>query len=554
MSNSNNLRPIPDNGHELPSSGTTLRSESIPSLGEGEKASQPSPDRSPEQENHGPESGNIHAQQPSADDKPDDEEKVNEKDNKAQKDKDPNRVEWNGPDDPENPQNMPKWRKWVVTMTMSSMTMWLTFASSVFSTATMVTAQQFGVSTEVMILATSLVVFGFAAGPLVWSPLSELYGRKYPLFLGYALFSIFQIPVAVAKNVETILVCRFLMGFLGCSPLAVVGGAMADFWDPIDRAIAIALFSAATFVGPVLGPIIGGFLTDSYLGWRWTAWITLIASGSFGTIAWFVVPETYHPVLLQRRAAKLRKETGNQEIHAFLDHHKPTFTDIVRKYLFRPVQMLILEPILVLITLYLALVYGILYLFFEAYPVSFQEVRGWTNEGIAGLPFLGIMIGVLCGVALIVWQTKTRFAHKLQKHGRVIPEERLVPMMVASVLLPAGLFWFGWTSSPSIHWMAQIAAGVPIGAGILVIFMQGLNYIIDVYMMYANSAIAANTLIRSSLGGAFPLFATQMYHKLGVDWASSLLGFITVAMIPIPIVFFIYGKKIRALSKFSPKF
>ncbi|KAL4988356.1 major facilitator superfamily domain-containing protein [Aspergillus falconensis] len=543
MSDINNLRPSDGTGNDVPSSSTTLRSESHSSLGHREKA-YPSPDRAPELgEDRDLESGNHDAQQPSADEKP-----------SELKSKDPNLIEWNGPDDPENPQNMPHWRKWIITMTLSSMTMWLTFASSVFSTATVVTAQQFGVSTEVMILATSLVVFGFAAGPLVWSPMSELYGRKYPLFFGYALFAIFQIPVAVAKNVQTILVCRFLMGFLGCSPLAVVGGAMADFWDPVDRAIAIALFSAATFVGPVLGPIVGGFLTDSYLGWRWTAWITLIASGSFGAIAWFVVPETYHPVLLQRRAARLRKETGNQNLHAFLDHHKPTFGDIVRKYLFRPVQMLMLEPILILITLYLALVYGILYLFFEAYPVSFQEERGWTNEGIAGLPFIGIMLGVLCGVALIVWQTKTRFAHKLAKHGRVIPEERLVPMMVASVLLPGGLFWFGWTSSPNVHWLAQVAAGVPIGAGILVIFMQGLNYIIDVYLMFANSAIAANTLIRSSLGGAFPLFATQMYHKLGVPWASSLLGFITVAMIPIPVVFYIYGKKIRALSKFSPNF
>ncbi|KAL6231941.1 hypothetical protein BDW75DRAFT_29839 [Aspergillus navahoensis] len=544
MSGVNHLRPSDGIEHDLPSSSTTVHSESRSSLGHGEKALHPSPDRAPEKgEDHDLESGNHDTQQPSANEKP-----------SEQESKDPNLIEWNGPNDPENPQNMPHWRKWVITMTLSSMTMWLTFASSVFSTATVVTAQQFGVSTEVMILATSLVVFGFAAGPLVWSPMSELYGRKYPLFLGYTLFAIFQIPVAVAKNVQTILVCRFLMGFLGCSPLAVVGGAMADFWDPVDRAIAIALFSAATFVGPVLGPIVGGFLTDSYLGWRWTAWITLIASGSFGAFAWFVVPETYHPVLLQRRAAKLRKETGNQNLYAFLDQHKPTFGDIVRKYLFRPVQMLMLEPILILITLYLALVYGILYLFFEAYPVSFQEERGWTNEGIAGLPFIGIMLGVFCGVALIVWQTKTRFAHKLAKHGRVIPEERLVPMMVASVLLPGGLFWFGWTSSPNVQWLAQVAAGVPIGAGILVIFMQGLNYIIDVYMMFANSAIAANTLIRSSLGGAFPLFATQMYHKLGVPWASSLLGFITVAMIPIPVIFYIYGKRIRALSKFSPKF
>lgn len=172
---------------------------------------------------------------------------------KNPEDRESNLVGWDGPDDPEDPHNMPVWRKWVVTMAMSFMTMWMTFASSVFSTATVVTSKEFNVSTEVMTLATSLVVFGFAVGPMAWSPLSELYGRRLPLFLGYAIFAIFQIPVAVAQNLETIMVCRFLIGVFGCSPVAVVGGALADFWGPVDRAIAIAMFAAATFVGPALG-------------------------------------------------------------------------------------------------------------------------------------------------------------------------------------------------------------------------------------------------------------------------------------------------------------
>lgn len=170
--------------------------------------------------------------------------------------KDPKYVDWDGPEDPENPQNYGNLRKWIITLMMSSMTVWITFASSVFSAATKVTAEKFHVSTEVMILGTSLTVFGFALGPLCWAPLSELYGRRIPLFSGYIIFSIFQVPVAVAQNVETILVCRFLVGVFGCSPLAVVGGAMADIWDPVDRAVAIAIFSAATFLGPVLGPIV----------------------------------------------------------------------------------------------------------------------------------------------------------------------------------------------------------------------------------------------------------------------------------------------------------
>lgn len=182
-------------------------------------------------------------------------ESAKEQQQQAPPQKDPSLVEWDGPDDPGNPQNMPRWRKWLITISMALMTAWITFSSSVFSTATMVTAKEFGVSTEVMTLATSLVIFGFAAGPMIWSPFSELYGRKIPLFAGYAIFAIFQIPVAVAQNVETIMVCRFLIGVFGCSPLAVVGGAMADIWGPVDRAVAIAMFSGATFLGPSLGPI-----------------------------------------------------------------------------------------------------------------------------------------------------------------------------------------------------------------------------------------------------------------------------------------------------------
>lgn len=298
----------------------------------------------------------------------------------------------------------------------------------------------------------------------------------------------------------------------------------------------------------------GGFITESYLGWRWTAWITLISASFFGIIGLLVVPETYGPKILQTRAERLRRETKNWALHSFLDEHKPTMSDLVNKYLLRPFQMIILEPILLCMTLYLALVYGILYLFFEAYPISFAEERGWTNIGVASLPFIGIMVGVLFGVALIIYTTKTRFARKYAQDGKVVPEERLIPMMLASVLLPIGLFWFGWTSNKDIHWAPQVIAGVPIGLGILVIFMQGLNYIIDVYMMFANSAIAANTLVRSTVGGGFPLFATGMYHNLGVPWASSTLAFITVAMVPIPILFYIYGAKIRSLSRFSPKF
>lgn len=311
----------------------------------------------------------------------------------------------------------------------------------------------------------------------MWGPASEVFGRKLPLFFGFFVFAIFNIPVAVAQNLETIMICRFLEGVFGSAPLAIVGGALADFWGPVDRGVAVCVFASATFIGPIAGPIMGGFITQSYLGWRWTAWITLIMAMFFGFLGLILVPETSHPTLLQQRAKKLRFETKNWAIHAKADEIQLDLHSIIYTYLFRPFHMLIREPILVLVTLYMALIYGILYLFFEAYPISFQEDRGW-NQGVGALPFISILIGVLIGAITITIITKTRFARKLKKHGRVIPEERLPPMILGAFILPIGLFWFAWTSSSHITWVPQVLAGIPIGWGILMIFLQGLNYLV----------------------------------------------------------------------------
>lgn len=245
-------------------------------------------------------------------------------------------------------------------------------------------------------------------------------------------------------------------------------------------------------------------------------------AAAFGTIGLFVVPETSHGRILQVRAQKLRFKTKNWAIHAKVDETPLDFHSVVHTYLFRPFIMLVQEPILLLITIYLSYIYGLLYLFFTAYPISFQEERGW-NQGVGALPFIGILIGVILGALTITWTTKTRFARKMKKHGKVIPEERLVPMMYGAVIFPIGLFWFAWTSNPHITWVPQAISGIFIGWGILMIFLQGLNYLIDVYKWYANSAIAANTLLRALAGAGFPLFATPMYHKLGVPVSTLLL-------------------------------
>ncbi|KAH8811726.1 major facilitator superfamily domain-containing protein [Xylogone sp. PMI_703] len=466
--------------------------------------------------------------------------------------KDPNLIEWDGPDDPENPMNWPMSKKWRVTVMMGFMTFVVTFASSVFSNATIPVARLYDISTEVSTFGSACFVLGFSLGPCVWGPGSEVFGRKWPMFVGYFIFALFQIGVAVSENFYTIVLCRFFGGFFGCSPLAIVGGAFTDFWPPMQRGVAVCIFASATFIGPVAGPVMGGFITQSHLGWRWTEYITVIMAMFFGILGVFIIPESSHPRLLQQRARKIRHQTKNWAIHAKADEIELDPKAIINTYLFRPFIMLVQEPILILVTLYLALIYGLIYLLFISFPISFQQERGW-NQGVGALPFLGIAVGLLAGAITIIIMDKTRLQRKIKKHGRLIPEERLPPMIIGAFILPIGLFWFAWTSSPHITWVPQVLASVPIGWGILMIFLQGLNYLIDVYLWYANSALAANTMVRSLAGAGFPMFAHAMYAKLGVDWATSLLGFLCVALIPVPIGFYYYGAKIRKLSKFSPK-
>lgn len=347
---------------------------------------------------------------------------------------------------------------------------------------------------------------------------------------------------------------RFLQGVFGASTMAVIGGALADFWGPVERGLALGLFTGAVFIGPVAGPIAGGFIVmNQNLGWRWTAYMTFILAMPLWLIALILCSESYAPVILQQKASRLRFETKNWALHATADEQRVDLRNIAQRYLFRPAAMMAREPILLLVTLYMSFIYGVVYLFFEAYPIAFQEQRHW-NLGVGALPFLGITLGVLTGVSIIVYTSQTRFKRKMIANGgKPIPEERLLPMILGAILLPIGLFWFAWTSSPSVHWAAQVLAGIPIGVAVELVLLQGMSYIIDVYLMYANSALAGNTFVRSLFGGGFPMFAAGMYHNLGVGWATSLLGFIAVAFLPCPLLFFIYGKKIRGWSKYSPK-
>ncbi|KIW26564.1 uncharacterized protein PV07_09649 [Cladophialophora immunda] len=460
-------------------------------------------------------------------------------------------VEFDGPDDPENPKNWSNAKRWGITASMGLMTFVVTFASSIYSVAIRPVAKEYHIGEVSSTLGVSLFLLGFVFGPILFGPASEVFGRRIPLFVGYLVFAVFQIPVAVAQNVETIMLGRFFGGFAASAPLAVVGGAMADIWGPIERAYGICVFAASAFTGPVAGPIIGGFVTQSYLGWRWTAWITLIMTALFGCIGLVLIPETSAARILQMKAKRLRYETQNWALHAKADESRVNIKTLTTIYLVRPFVMFVQEPILALITAYMSFIYGILYLLFEAYPISFQEQRGW-NPGVGSLPFAAFIVGIAMGTGMIAYSTRTNFTKAFKKHGRVIPEERLPPMIVGAAVLPIGLFLFAWTSDPHITWVPQVLATALLGMGCLSTFWQGTNFIIDCYGFYSNSAIAVNTFVRSIAGAGFPLFAPAMYHNLGVPWATSLLAFLCLVFFPVPVLFYIYGAKIRQRSRFRP--
>jgi len=202
-------------------------------------------------------------------------------------------------------------------------------------------------------------------------------------------------------------------------------------------------------------------------------------------------------------------------------------------------------------TVYISVVYAIMYLTFYAIPFSFEEERGWRHQ-VASLPFLSMLVGILTSCAAVAIYSSKYYQPRLIARGKVLPEDRLPLIMVGSIILPIGLFWFAWTSTSTIIWVPQIISGFFIGAGIMLIFTNGIVFIVDIYLQSSASALAANTFIRSAAAAGLPLAAPGMYQHLGVAWATSLLGFLCVALIPAPFLFYKYGAALRRRSKFAP--
>ncbi|KAL6229182.1 hypothetical protein BDW75DRAFT_250022 [Aspergillus navahoensis] len=454
-------------------------------------------------------------------------------------------VDFEGPDDPLHPHNWPVATKLISSILACSGTFIASLNSAMFAPAVDDASRDFNVGTEVITLGTALFVLGFATGPMIWAPMSELLGRKLPLVIAILSEGIFTIGCAAAKDVQTLIICRFFAGVCGASQLSVVPGVLADLYNNTYRGVAIALYALTVFGGPFVAPITGGFTASSSLGWRWTLYIPAILALAVGALSVFFLKETYPPCILIAKASCIRKRTGNWAIHAEQEEVELEITVLIEKYLTRPLRMLIAEPVLLLISLYMSFIYGLVYALLQAYPHVFEHIHG-LRPGPAGLMFIGLIIGIVLALCFILSQ-QAQYTKQLAQNGNVpVPEWRLRPTMLGGPVFTLGLFWFGWTGFTSrIHWAVPAAAGIPIGFGILCIFLPCFNYLVDAYLPVAASAVAANIILRSAFASAFPLFTRQMFENMKVQWAATMLGCLAAVLVPIPYVFKALGPRLR---------
>lgn len=426
-------------------------------------------------------------------------------------------------------------------------------ASSFFAPGVPQVMASFGVSSNILAsLVVSVYIVGFAIGPLIIAPMSELYGRYYVYAICNFFFVVFTICCAVSNSMGVLIAFRVLAGCAGAAPLTIGGGTIADIFPQEKRAGAMAIWSIGPLLGPVVGPVCGGFLVEAK-GWRWVFWILAIFGGFFGLVFFFVGSESYHATILARKAARLRKETGNPNLRSKLALPIPPKEVFIRSIV-RPMKMLFFQPIVLLMSLYVAVNYGILYLFFTTITFVFEGQYHFSS-GAVGLSYLGTGVGLIVGMA-VLGVMSDKIIKKKQVKGNAKPEHRLplILTLPGSILLPIGVFIYGWTTDKHVHWIVPIIGTAFIGLGNITGMMTIQTYLVDAFTVHAASAIAANTVLRSIFGAFLPLAGLDMYDALGLGWGNSLLGFIALALIPVPVFFRFYGERIRTNPKFQVKF
>ncbi|KAI2994131.1 hypothetical protein CBS147346_10691 [Aspergillus niger] len=325
---------------------------------------------------------------------------------------------------PSHPHQWSTCRRLRISIIVCFATITASFTSAIYAAGVTQVCEKFGIKSVVADLGTTLYVLGFAFGPIIWAPVSEVIGRYWPLNVGMLGCSIFTIGSAVAHNMQTLLVTRFFAGFCAASPLSIAPAVYADIYQTLQRSVAVAIYAMAMFMAPLIAPIVGIFVANG-LEWRWTLYIPAIMGFCSSLLLAAFMPETYAPIILRKR------ETQG---------HGMALKDWAQKYLTRPLRLLVAEPIVLLMSLYVSFIYALLYAFLVAYPFVFETIHHMSSS-VATLPLLSLIWGELVGGLLILSQQGAYARRLAANEGIVIPEWRLPQAVIGSVAFAVGLFW-----------------------------------------------------------------------------------------------------------------
>ncbi|KAH8705658.1 major facilitator superfamily domain-containing protein [Talaromyces proteolyticus] len=462
-------------------------------------------------------------------------------------------VDWYYTNDEENPHNWSNKKRAFLATLICLYTFVVYTTSAIYTSSVVGVMQQFNVSDLLATLGLSLYVLGYGTGPLIFSPMSEipLIGRNPVYIITMFLFVIISIPTAFVGNFPGLMVLRFLQGFFGSPCLASGGASIGDMYSLMALPYAMMAWVSAAYCGPALGPLISGFAVPAE-SWRWSLFESIWASAPVFILMFFFLPETSSATILLRRAERLRRIYNNERFmsQSEIDQRNVKMSHVAIDALIKPLEITLKDPAVLFVQIYTAIIYGIYYSFFEVFPLVYP-VDYHMNLGQIGLVFLCILVACLVGVAAYFSYLYFWMNPRIERFGFPVQEARLIPALPAAFGPTIGLFLFAWTARASIHWIVPTIGITIYGATVFIVMQCLFVYIPLSYPQYAASLFAANDFFRSALACGSVMFAHPLFNNLGVARGVSLLGGLSVIGIFGIWLLYIYGSRLRALSKFA---
>ncbi|KAI9930842.1 hypothetical protein MW887_010492 [Aspergillus wentii] len=449
------------------------------------------------------------------------------------------------PDDETNPslpQNWSNSRKWLIVIALSLMSLMANMSLVICSPATSAIEKEFNnYSSFLSVFYITIPNLGQAISPLYIGPLSERLGRLPVCHFFNVLFLIFTMIAGFSNSIAMIIIFRFLAGS-SIASICLNPAITGDLFAIKKRGSAMSITSMIPILGSAVGPIAGGYITQ-YLSWRWTFWLMAIVTSCMSLFMALVLKESYVPVIRQKA---LKKANGSEEKvespSKYFTGWNVTTVKALALLTIRPFVILSRSRIAVLMGFYLSILFAYVSLIAATLATVFQETYGFS-ESQSGLIYIALTIGTLTGALMCRFTLDYFLLRGLSAKkpndsdcATPRPENRLIPIIPAMVAFPIGLFLYGWSLQRRFHWIVPTLATVLCGFSLSSSTTPIMNYLVDIFGDRSASAVAAVLPLRYISGAFMPVAAPYMYSKLGYGWGNSLLAFVLLVVVPIPLL------------------